>query len=203
MTDAAEPATRPPTDRITIVSGLPRSGTSVMMQMLAAGGVGPVTDELRRPDEDNPRGYYEFERAKKIKTDRGWLPEARGRAVKMVHLLLLDLPTDGSFGYDVVFMRRDLAEVVKSQGVMLARAGKSGAALAPEQLMGVYRGQIDRVLGFTRASACFRVIEVSYNELVREPRRTAEGVAAFLGRAMDLEAMARAVDPSLYRNRGT
>ena len=110
---------------ITIVSGLPRSGTSVTMQMLVAGGIPPLTDDIRTPDEDNPRGYFEFERAKKIKTDKAWLPDGQGRVVKMVHILLLDLPMDRR--YDIVFMRREPHEVVKSQGVMLARSGKSGA----------------------------------------------------------------------------
>ena len=184
---------------ITIVSGLPRSGTSVMMQMLAAGGIEPLTDEVRKPDTDNPRGYFEFERAKRIKTDQAWLADAAGKVVKMVHLLLLDLPMDRR--YDVVFMRREAQEVVKSQGVMLARSGKTGAMLAPEQLIAVYQQQISRVLGFLAQHANVRVLEVSYNELVREPEGAAGKVAAFLGRPMDIAAMMGAVDPGLYRNR--
>lgn len=188
---------------ITIVSGLPRSGTSVMMQMLVAGGIPPLTDELRQPDADNPRGYYEYERAKKIKTDRAWLPEAEGKVVKMVHLLLLDLPLDRR--YDIVFMRREPHEVVKSQSVMLARSGKQGGAIAPEQLIAVYQQQIERVLGFLAGSPLVQVHEVSYNELIREPAAAARGIAAFLGanggRVMDVDAMAGAVDPALYRNR--
>ncbi len=188
---------------ITIVSGLPRSGTSVMMQMLVAGGIPPLTDELRKADADNPRGYYEYERAKKIKTDRAWLPEAEGKVVKMVHLLLLDLPLDRR--YDIVFMRREPHEVVKSQSVMLARSGKQGGAIAPEQLIAVYQQQIGRVLGFLASSPRARVHEVSYNELIREPAAAARGIASFLGanggRVMDVDAMAGAVDATLYRNR--
>lgn len=187
------------TQPVTIVSGLPRSGTSVMMQMLVAGGVPPLTDDIRTPDEDNPRGYFEFERAKKIKTDKNWLPDGEGKVVKMVHLLLLDLPMDRR--YDIVFMRREPKEVVKSQGVMLARSGKSGAALAPEQLIAVYQQQIARVLAFLHSHASARVLEISYNQLIREPEPTAREIASFLARGMNIPAMAAAVDPTLYRNR--
>ncbi len=184
---------------ITVVSGLPRSGTSVMMQMLVAGGIPPLTDDIRKPDADNPRGYFEFERAKKIKTDKAWLADAEGKVVKMVHLLLLDLPMDRR--YDIVFMRREPHEVVKSQGVMLARSGKSGAAISPEQLIAVYQQQITRVLGFLATHANARVLEVSYNDLVREPEPTARRIAAFFERPMDVSGMVGAVDPGLYRNR--
>lgn len=193
-----------PSERITIVSGLPRSGTSVMMQMLVAGGMAALTDGQRVADEDNPRGYYELERAKKIKTDRTWLEEARGKAVKMVHLLLLDLPPGDVSGpeYAIVFMRRDLDEVVRSQRVMLERSGKSGAALTPERLMDVYRRQIEQVLGFVSKHPRARVLEVDYRDVVADATGTAARVAAFVGGGLDVGAMAAAVDSGLYRNRG-
>ncbi len=184
---------------ITIVSGLPRSGTSVAMQMLVAGGIPPLTDSLRTPDADNPRGYLEFERAKKIKTDRDWLPDAQGKVVKMVHLLLLDLPMDRR--YDIVFMQRDPIEVVTSQAVMLARAGKSGAAIPAAQLIAVYQQQITRVLAFLAQHPSARVLEVNYNALIRDPAPVAATLAEFLARPMNIPAMAAAVDPALYRNR--
>lgn len=194
-----------PSERITIVSGLPRSGTSVMMQMLVAGGMEALTDGQRVADEDNPRGYYELERAKKIKTDRSWLEEARGKVVKMVHLLLLDLPlADAAAGgaeYAIVFMRRDLDEVVKSQRVMLERSGKTGAALTPERLMDVYRRQIEQVLGFVSKHPRARVLEVDYRDVVADAAGTAARVAAFAGGGLDVGAMVAAVDAGLYRNR--
>src|SRR5947209_18564630 len=113
---------------IVIVSGLPRSGTSLMMQMLEAGGLEVVTDGIRAADTDNPRGYYEFERVKKIKTDAAWLPGARGKAVKMVSQLLYDLPAGEA--YRILFMDRDLDEVLASQEKMLARLGRSAAPSA-------------------------------------------------------------------------
>lgn len=187
---------------ITIVSGLPRSGTSLMMQMIHAGGVPAVTDEIRTPDTDNPRGYYEFEKVKQIKSDKSWLPGARGHVVKMVHLLLLDLPADHQ--YRVVFMRRNLEEVLKSQSVMLERQGKKGAALPPATLMKMYQDQIDKVLRWMGERPNFKYIEVNYNQLVRDPHAAAASLAAFLGEggsSMDIEKMVAAVDPSLYRNR--
>src|SRR5437660_12828449 len=110
---------------IIIVSGLPRSGTSLMMQMLENGGVPVVTDHIRTADTDNPRGYYEFEQVKKIKQDASWLPATRGKAVKMVSQLLYDLPT--SERYKIIFMERDLDEVLASQEKMLERLGRKAA----------------------------------------------------------------------------
>src|SRR5216684_2403419 len=115
---------------IIVVSGLPRSGTSLMMQMLAAGGIEIVTDAVRTADCDNPRGYLEFERVKKIKHDRSWLPEARDKAFKMVSQLLYDLPP--SEHYRIVFMERDMDETLRSQEKMLERLGRKGAP--PDQI---------------------------------------------------------------------
>ena len=109
-------------DFVTVVSGAPRSGTSMMMRMLAVGGIAPLTDGVRVPDTDNPHGYYEYEPVKRTKADDSWLGQAAGRAVKMVHLLLRDLPADRS--YRVILMRRDLTEMVTSQRRMLERLGR-------------------------------------------------------------------------------
>lgn len=187
-------------EQITIVSGLPRSGTSVMMQMLAAGGLTPLSDEQRQADVDNPRGYFEFERAKFIKTDRTWLNDAQGRVVKLVHLLLLDLPVLPSSKYAVVFMRRDLDEVIRSQALMLQRMGKP-AVLSAEQLKGMYTKQIQQVLAFLQTRPDVRLEQIEYADVVGQPSRTAARVAEFVGLALDADAMSRAVDPSLYRNR--
>lgn len=197
MTDAA---LAPERNYLTIVSGLPRSGTSLMMQLLAAGGIPPVTDNQRTPDEDNPRGYFEFEKVKKLKTDTSWIPGAQGKLVKMVHLLLLDLPLKHS--YRVVFMRRNLDEVVKSQSIMLQRQGKSGAALHPDKLKALYTQQIDQVQAhMTRHPQQFAFTEISYKRLVEDPPVTVMKLCEFLGGGLDPAAMVAAVDPKLYRNR--
>ena len=184
---------------ITIVSGLPRSGTSLMMQMIDAGGVPALTDHVRSQDEDNPRGYYELEAVKKTRSDPTWLARARGRVVKLVHLLLYDLPDAHS--YRVVFMRRDLSEVVRSQAVMLERRGTEGADLSADQLIKAFEGQLDKVQKWLGERPNFEVLYVNYNELVADPGPAAAAINGFLGGGLDESAMLAAVDPSLYRQR--
>ena len=184
---------------ITIVSGLPRSGTSMMMKMLDAGGIPALTDNIRAADEDNPLGYYEFEAVKQIKKDTTWLKDAAGKVVKMVHLLLLDLPNDRT--YRVVFMRRKLEEVVASQNVMLERKGKSAGNLSAEQIIGAFRSQLQKVDDHMRANPTFQVLHVDYNDLLKAPAPWVEKLSEFLGGGLDKDAMLRVVDPSLYRQR--
>src|SRR5215212_2341111 len=121
---------------VTIVTGLPRSGTSMMMQMLAAGGMPVLAAAVRAPDADNPRGYLEFEAAKRTARDAAWVAGAAGKAVKLVHLLLPDLPQEHE--YRVLFMRRDMDEVLASQRAMLARLRRTGADLSPERLADLF-----------------------------------------------------------------
>src|SRR6266704_120595 len=125
---------------ITIVSGLPRSGTSLMMQMLSAGGMPILTDGVRAADEDNPRGYLEFEAVKRTKEDSTWVAGASGKAVKMVYLLLHDLPAGNE--YSVILMRRDIREVIASQRAMLARLGKQGADVTDERMAAIFEEQM-------------------------------------------------------------
>lgn len=186
-------------DYLTIVSGLPRSGTSLTMQMIAEGGIAPLIDHIRTADEDNPKGYYEFELVKKTKKDPSWVKDGVGKVVKMVHLLLLDLPLDHQ--YRVVFTRRNLDEVFKSQNVMLERKGKNADDIPKERLLPMYRMQIHKVQEHMRKHADhFQLIEIDYNEIIASPRLQAEKISAFLD-GLDVETMAAVVDPSLYRNR--
>ncbi len=186
-------------DYLTIVSGLPRSGTSLTMQMIAEGGIAPLIDHIRTADEDNPKGYYEFELVKKTKKDPSWVKDGVGKVVKMVHLLLLDLPLDHQ--YRVVFTRRHLDEVFKSQNVMLERKGKNADDIPKERLLPMYRMQIHKVQEHMRKHADhFQLIEIDYNEIIASPRPQAEKISMFLD-GLDVEAMAAVVDPSLYRNR--
>jgi hypothetical protein len=186
-------------DFVTIVSGLPRSGTSMAMQMIVAGGIPPVTDGLRAADADNPRGYFEFERVKQLKSDKAWLDDARGHVVKVIHMLVTELPDDRP--YRVVFLDRDLREVVKSQSTMLARSAKSGGALPPERLMAVYDAQLKQVHAWLAARPNFAVMTVRHADLIRDASGQARAMNAFLGGGLDEAAMAAAVDPSLHRNR--
>ena len=173
----------------------------MMMQMIDCGGLPVLTDDVRAPDEDNPKGYYEFEPVKKTKEDPSWIEQGVGKAVKMVHLLLLDLPL--SHRYRVIFMRRNLEEVIQSQDVMLARSGKPTDDLPPERLKRIYKVQIDDALARMRRNFDhFRFIEVNYNQLMKDPQPQAERVSALLD-GLDVERMISVVDTSLYRRRVT
>ncbi len=184
---------------IIVVSGLPRSGTSLMMQMLDRGGIPVVTDVIREADVDNPRGYYEFEQVKKIKEDASWVPSVRGKAVKMVSQLLYDLPA--SERYRVIFMERDLDEVLLSQEKMLARLNRSAAPR--DEIKSAFTKHLDRLRSWLQDQPHIAVLNVRYNDLVAHPEQLATQVSNFLGGQADVQAMAEAVDPSLYRNRMT
>jgi hypothetical protein len=169
------------------------------MQMIHAGGVEAVTDGQRASDEDNPRGYFEFERVKQLRNDRAWLDGAEGKVVKVIHLLLTELPDDRP--YRVVFMQRELGEVVRSQATMLARSGRAGGQLAPERLMAVYAQQLAAVDAWLAARPNFQVLKVPYAQMVADPATHAAAVNRFLGGTLDETGMRAAVDPSLHRNR--
>lgn len=184
-----------------VVSGLPRSGTSMMMRMLEAGGVPLLVDGLRTADASNPRGYFEFEPVKDLAATRGaapWLAGARGRAVKIIAFLLTWLPEH--YNYQVIFMRRDLDEVLASQQQMLERRGAGGGD-GEAGTRAAYDAHLTQVERFLARRACFSTLQVSYRDAVRDPGATARQVAAFLGRRLDTAAMANAVESALYRNR--
>jgi hypothetical protein len=182
---------------IIIVSGLPRSGTSLMMQMLENGGVAVVTDRIRFADPDNPRGYYEFEQVKTIKRDASWLPAMRGRAFKMVSQLLYDLPPSET--YRIVFMERDLEETLLSQEKMLTRLGRIAAPR--EQMKRALTLHLERLHEWLSLQGNMEVLFVRYNDLVEQPREQTERVGEFIGGNLDVGAMVKTVDLSLYRNR--
>ena len=184
-------------NEIIIVSGLPRSGTSLMMQMLENGGVSVVTDNIRTPDTDNPRGYYEFEKVKKIKEDVSWLPATRGKAFKMVSQLLYELPPTEK--YRVVFMERDLDEMIRSQEKMLARLGKPAAPA--DAIKQHFTRHLEKLRSWLAEQRNFEVLYVQYKEVVEHPALQAARISEFLPGQADGAAMAGTVDPALYRNR--
>jgi hypothetical protein len=187
---------------VIVVSGLPRSGTSMAMQMLAAAGVPVVTDGIRQAGEDNPKGYFEDERVKdlhKEKEDRGWIRDARGKAVKIISFLLKDLPETNN--YKVIFMKRALPEVLASQKKMLERRNEvdeSGDA----RMLDLWENHLWRVSYLLKHADQFETLEVAYADVIGDPRREARRIRDFLELKADPETMAAAVDEKLYRNRG-
>ena len=182
---------------VVVVSGLPRSGTSMMMRMLAAGGMPVLEDGRREADVDNPRGYFELEAVKSLAKDASWVSSARGRAIKVISSLLRHLPAE--LEYRVLFMRRELDEVVRSQRVMLERLG--AAAGDDQEARALLAGHLVEVETWLETALHMRALGVSYARVLAEPRRQAERMAAFVGTPLDVEAMAREVDPQLRRQR--
>lgn len=184
---------------IVVVSGLPRSGTSMAMRMLEAGGMEIVSDGQREADEDNPRGYYEDERVKDLANalDKSWLRASRGRAVKVISFLLKDLPPN--LNYRVILMRRDLTEVLASQRKMLDRRGETDDT-PDERMMELWQDQLWRVNYLLRHAPQFEWVELEYREALQNPEGAAARIAELV-EGLDEQAMAEVVDPSLYRNR--
>jgi hypothetical protein len=184
---------------ITIVSGLPRSGTSLMMQMLQAGGMELLTDGQRVPDEHNPRGYFEYEGVKHSRHDLSWLNHAAGKAVKVIHLLLLHLPAGRN--YRVVFLVRDIQEVIASQRAMLKQQGRTGATLTDVKLAEIFESQLAQVRQWLAERANFQILYVNHNSLIQNPLAAAKQINEFLGGHLLATKMADAVNPTLYRQR--
>jgi hypothetical protein len=184
---------------IAIVSGLPRSGTSMMMKMLEAGGLEVLTDRIREADKDNPKGYYELERVKKLEHDKAWLEKAEGKVVKVISQLLRHLPAD--YAYKVVFMKREMEEILASQRRMLIRRGEATDKIPDEKLAALFRQHVQRVEDWLDEQPHFDVLYVSYNHVLEAPKEEARRIASFFDGSLDIRAMARVVDPDLYRQR--
>lgn len=185
---------------ITIISGLPRSGTSMMMRMLEAGGMDVVVDNIRQPDEDNPKGYYEFEQVKKIKEDAAFLDHAYGKAFKVISMLLYDLPKEKK--YKTIFMRRELTEILASQRIMLHRHGKSVQS-DDADIGRIFAKHLHDITAWLAKQNNMEVLYVSYNEMMTRPRTNVEAVNRFLGNHLDVAKMVAVIDHTLYRNRAS
>jgi hypothetical protein len=185
---------------IVVVSGLPRSGTSMAMKMLEAGGLSVVTDGIRSADVSNPNGYYELEQVKTLTSgaDAAWLAGARGRAVKIISFLLTYLPE--TYDYQVVFMRRDLGEIMASQNAMLDLRGEARGT-DDERTRVNYASHLEQVQRFLGRRACFSTLMVDYGTVLSSPQPEAARIAAFIDSGLDVAKMAAVADASLYRNR--
>jgi hypothetical protein len=188
-------------DPIVVVSGLPRSGTSMMMSMLDAGGMELLTDHVREADEDNPKGYYEFEPIKKLgrNKEQAWLKDARGKGVKVVSDLLKELSPD--YWFHVIFMNRNLEEVIASQNKMLIRRGEPAQQGDDEKMRRLFEKHLYQVKNWVEQQPNFKVVFVDYERALQDPLRQAEQIQTFLDRPLDVSEMTRVVDPHLHRNR--
>lgn len=184
---------------VTIVSGLPRSGTSMLMQMLAAGGIEPLTDGQRAPDDDNPRGYYEHDAVRSLASHPDLLVQAQGKAVKVIAALVPQIPVGPS--YRVLLIRRSIDEVIASQRTMLERMGRPPVPLTDAQLAGALESQLRAAVAWCTHSPHVELLELQHRRLCTEPAPASQEIAAFLERDLDVAAMADAVVPTLYRQR--
>jgi hypothetical protein len=172
----------------------------MMMSMLQAGGVEILSDGIRKADEDNPQGYYEFEKVKRLTSheNRDWLSEAQGKAVKVISSFLKYLPPD--FTYDVIFMNRDLDEVMASQRRMLVRRGEDPDSQDEDKLCAIFQKHLETTKDWLSRQENFRGIEIIYKEVLENPEKQASRIEVFLGRRLDVPRMVTRVRSELYRN---
>jgi hypothetical protein len=184
---------------ITIVSGLPRSGTSLMMQMLVAGGMSPLSDGEQQADTDNPRGYLEWERIKQLPNDPGCIAEAEGKVVKVISRLLPSLPAGHE--YRVVFMQRPLPEVIASQDRMLRRRGTYKEGADPAAISAAFEKHLREVYAWLDSKTYVKTLRIPYHGVLSQPKEIGKQVTEFLQIDLNINAMNGCVDASLYRNR--
>ncbi len=192
---------RKKTTAITVVSGLPRSGTSLMMKMLEVGGIPPLIDNVRTADEDNPKGYYEFERVKQLpKGDTEWLGDANGKVVKIISALLPHLPDSHSF--KIIFMERNITEVLLSQKKMLVRRQEDPDKIDDEKLATLFKKHLQETQNWLNEHKHhISCLQVNYNRLLDGDKSILLSINKFLGGKLDTNAMSKVIDPSLYRSK--
>jgi hypothetical protein len=185
---------------ITIVSGLPRSGTSMVMRVREAGGMRILKDEIRKADEDNPAGYYEFEKVKELKKDPSWLENAKGKAVKIISSLLEHLPE--RYIYKIIFIHRNMEEILDSQRQMLIRRGEATNEVSDEKVGKMFLKHLKKIEERLNKQSNMDVLTVHYNEILKEPAKHGEIINRFLGNTLNTKNMTDVIDQTLYRQRG-
>jgi hypothetical protein len=186
---------------VIIVSGLPRSGTSMLMGMLSAGGVELMVDGVRTANEDNPKGYHELEQVKALDKpgDKAWLGAARGKALKIISFLLQHLPD--TYDYKIIFLRRNLPEVLASQQKMLERRGEGSGDKNDDEMARMFFAHLTKIERVLANRENCDVLYVEHRDTVDNPSAVAVAINDFLGGHLDTRAMTAVVDPQLYRNR--
>jgi len=186
-------------ETITVVSGLPRSGTSMMMKMLAAGGLEILTDNIRVADEDNPKGYYEFEKVKQLENDHAWLEDAKGKAVKVISELLKCLP--GKYSYKIIFMRRKIDEILASQRQMLIRRGEPADDISDAKITKMFFAHLQKVERWLEQQPNMDVLYINYNAVLKNPGDGIQEISRFLGNRLNTQSISHVIDNTLYRQR--
>jgi hypothetical protein len=186
-------------DAIVVVSGLPRSGTSMMMKMLNAGGIDPVTDNIRTADEDNPKGYYELEKVKQLDKDNSWVGDYQGKVIKVISMLLKPLPADQH--YKIIFMRRKMQEILDSQKQMLIRRNQPTNTVPDEKMAEMFNKHLKDIEAFIEKQPNMDCIYISYNDVLENPAANVEKINEFLSGTMNTTAMLEVVDSALHRQR--
>jgi len=186
-------------DIITVVSGLPRSGTSMMTKMLEAGAMQLLTDGLRAADEDNPKGYYEFEKVKQLDHDQYWLEDAKGKAVKIISDLLRHLPRDCT--YRLIFMERRMEEILAFQRLMLIRRGEPSHAVSDDTMATIFSKHLQQAKVWLREQPNLNVLYVNYNEILERPVEQVRRINQFLDGSLNPDRTVSVVDPAQHRQR--
>ena len=171
----------------------------MVMQMLAAGGIAVLSDGRREADESNPRGYLEYDAVKNLRNDNSWLNSAQGKAVKIITQLLPALPM--TFRYQIIYVERDLDEVLASQRRMLVQNGRAAKHISDDQLRRTFAAQTSRIRRWLAKQPNIKLLAVNYRDVIADPLASASAMANFLGGNCSVERMAAAVDPTLYRSR--
>lgn len=184
-------------EEVVVVSGLPRSGTSMMMQLLVAGGITAVQDHIREQDSDNPKGYFEFEKVKSLKDDSSWVKNCSDQCIKVISFHLNNLPDNCH--YKVVFMRREMDEIIRSQKKMLVNKKRSTDNM--DKLSTIYDKHVREVEVFLKDQQNFDVAYMNYTDVLNHPYKAFKSLCHFLDRRLNQDEMIKVVDPMLYRNR--
>jgi broad-specificity NMP kinase len=184
---------------IIVVSGLPRSGTSMMMKMLEAAGIDVLTDEIREADEDNLRGYYEDERVKQLHKNNTWISEAENKAIKIISYQLRYMPSNHD--YKIIFMERSIREVLASQRKMMQRRNEPQDQVPDNTMTNIFLKHLDETKKWLKKQPNMKAIYINYNETLEEPKKTVKIISDFLDSKLDIKKMLQVVDPKLYRQR--
>jgi sulfotransferase family protein len=182
---------------IIVVTGLPRSGTSLMMQILQSIGIEPFTDNQRLPNGSNPKGYFEHELVKTIEHDSSWIEDVKGKAIKIVSPLLIYLPSN--YKYKIFFMDRNYDEIIQSQERMIAESNISNSGIEPEILKQIFIKDLEHACNWIREQPNCESLEISHSKLLKNPKSEIDKICDFLELIVDLDNAIKVIDKKLYR----